>query len=122
MPTVKHGPDECSLSHATARDVEAWSAHMRLEGRSHQGKRVGNKQNTRRIRLCAVEAIARYAELPVAGRFAIPPRDLKASEDVKRHVLEWVEIEARGFDDLVEGLARLKGALMAVGASEIGRW
>ncbi len=94
-----HGPDGHSLSHATVRDVEAWSAHMRLEGRSRQGKPVGNKQNTRRIRLCAVEAIARYADLPVAGRFAIPPRDLKASEDVKRHVLERAQ-----YEELVKGL------------------
>jgi integrase/recombinase XerC len=95
----RNGPDEQSLHHATVRDVEAWSAHMRLEGRSRSGKKVGNKQNTRRIRLCAVEAIARYADLPIAGRFAIPPRDLKATEDVKRNVLEKGE-----YDELVKGL------------------
>jgi integrase len=95
----RNGPDEHSLHHAIVRDVEAWSAHMRLEGRSRSGKKVGNKQNTRRIRLCAVEAIARYADLPITGRFAIPPRDLKATEDVKRNVLE-----AREYDELVKGL------------------
>jgi hypothetical protein len=30
--------------------------------------------------------------------------------------LEWVEVEARGFDDLVEGLQRLRGAVMVAGA------
>ena len=78
----QNGPDDQSLLKATPRDVEAWSAYMRLEGMDRQGRRVGNKQNTRRIRLCAVQALAKYAELPVEGRFSIPPRDLKASEDV----------------------------------------
>ena len=36
--------------------------------------------------------------------------------------MNWVEDEVRGFPDLLEGLARLKGALMAVGASRVGRW
>ena len=36
--------------------------------------------------------------------------------------MHWVEVEVQGFDDLLEGLSRLKGALMAVGASEVGRW
>lgn len=96
---TRNGPDEHSISHATVRDVEAWSAHMRLEGRSRLGKRVGNKQNTRRIRLCAIEALARYAELPIAGKFAIPPRDLKASEDIKRNVLEKGQ-----YEELLKGL------------------
>jgi hypothetical protein len=39
----RSGPDEHSLHQATVRDVEAWSAHMRLEGRSRSGKKVGNK-------------------------------------------------------------------------------
>ena len=36
--------------------------------------------------------------------------------------MHWVEVEVQGLDDLLEGLARLKGALMAVGASGVGRW
>ncbi len=36
--------------------------------------------------------------------------------------MHWVEVEVQGFDDLLEGLARLKGALMAVGASGVGKW
>ena len=36
--------------------------------------------------------------------------------------MHWVEFEVQGFPDLLEGLARLKGALMAVGASGIGEW
>lgn len=54
---TRNGPDEHSLSHATVRDIEAWSAQMRLEGRSRTGKHIGNKQNTRRIRLCATPAV-----------------------------------------------------------------
>jgi integrase len=72
---------------------------MRLDGRDRQGRPVGNKQNTRRIRLCALQAIAKYADLPIEGRFSVPPRDLKASEDVKRNVLE-----ARQHEELVKGL------------------
>ncbi len=34
--------------------------------------------------------------------------------------MHWVEVEVRGFTDLLEGLARLKGALMAVGAAVEG--
>ena len=30
--------------------------------------------------------------------------------------MHWVEVEVRGFPDLLDGLGRLKGALMAVGA------
>jgi integrase len=95
----RNGPDDHSLFKAIPRDVEAWSAHMRLDGKNRQGKKVGNKQNTRRIRLCALQAIAKYAELPIEGRFSVPPRDLKASEDVKRNVLE-----ARQHEELVKGL------------------
>jgi integrase len=95
----RDGPDDQSLFKATPKDVEAWSAYMRLEGKNRQGKKVGNKQNTRRIRLCALQALAKYAELPIAGRFSIPPRDLKASEDVKRNVLE-----ARQYEELIKGL------------------
>ncbi len=36
--------------------------------------------------------------------------------------IHWVEVEARGFDDLLEGLARLKGALMAVATAAVGEW
>ncbi len=36
--------------------------------------------------------------------------------------MHWVEVEVQGMDDLLEGLSRLKGALMAVGASGVGRW
>ena len=36
--------------------------------------------------------------------------------------MHWVEVEVQGYEDLLEGLSRLKGALMAVGASEVGRW
>ena len=36
--------------------------------------------------------------------------------------MHWVEVEVQGVDDLLEGLSRLKGALMAVGASGVGRW
>ena len=36
--------------------------------------------------------------------------------------IHWVEYEVQGVDDLPEGLARLKGAMMAVGAAKIGRW
>ena len=34
--------------------------------------------------------------------------------------MHWVEVEVQGFDDLLEGLSRLKGALMAVGAAVNG--
>ena len=34
--------------------------------------------------------------------------------------MQWVEVEVRGYDDLLEGLSRLKGALMAVGAAVNG--
>jgi integrase len=95
----RDGPDDHSLFKATPRDVEAWSAYMRLEGKNRLGKKVGNKQNTRRIRLCALQALAKYAELPIEDRFSIPPRDLKASEDVKRNVLE-----ARQHEELIKGL------------------
>ena len=36
--------------------------------------------------------------------------------------MHWVEEEVRGVDDLLEGLANLKGALMAVGAAVEGEW
>ena len=36
--------------------------------------------------------------------------------------LEWVEVELQGFDDLVEDLRRLRGAVMSVAASMVGRW
>ena len=36
--------------------------------------------------------------------------------------VHWVEAEVRGFPDLLEGLGRLKGALMAVGAAVEGEW
>ena len=36
--------------------------------------------------------------------------------------MHWVEEEVRGLPDLLEGLARLKGALMAVGAAVEGKW
>ena len=36
--------------------------------------------------------------------------------------IHWVEVEAQGVDDLLEGLARLKGALMAVGTAAVGEW
>jgi len=36
--------------------------------------------------------------------------------------MHWVEEEVRGFPDLLEGLGRLKGALMAVGAAVEGKW
>lgn len=35
--------------------------------------------------------------------------------------LEWVEVELKGFRDLVEDLRRLRGAVMTVAAAEIGR-
>jgi hypothetical protein len=35
-------------------------------------------------------------------------------------LLEWVELEARGFDDLVEGLRLLRGAVMVAGAAGQG--
>ena len=36
--------------------------------------------------------------------------------------LEWVELEVQGFDDLVEDLRLLRGAVMAVAAALAGRW
>ena len=35
---------------------------------------------------------------------------------------EWVESEVGGFPDLVEGLHRLSGQVMALGAEWAGRW
>ncbi len=35
--------------------------------------------------------------------------------------MHWVEVEVQGMDDLLEGLSRLKGALMAVGAAVEGK-
>jgi hypothetical protein len=36
--------------------------------------------------------------------------------------MHWVEVEVGGFPDLLEGLGRLKGAVMSVGASVEGKW
>ena len=36
--------------------------------------------------------------------------------------IHWVEVEVQGFDDLLEGLSRLKGALMAAATSAVGEW
>jgi hypothetical protein len=36
--------------------------------------------------------------------------------------MHWVEMEAQGYDDLLEGLARLKGALMAAATPAVGEW
>ena len=36
--------------------------------------------------------------------------------------IHWGEVEVQGIPDLLEGLARLKGALMAVGTSAVGEW
>ena len=36
--------------------------------------------------------------------------------------LQWVEMEVQGYDDLLEGLARLKGALMAAATPAVGVW
>jgi len=36
--------------------------------------------------------------------------------------MHWVEVEVQGFDDLLEGLARLKGALMAAATPAVGMW
>ncbi len=36
--------------------------------------------------------------------------------------IHWVEVEARGYEDLLEGLARLKGALMAAATPAVGVW
>ncbi len=36
--------------------------------------------------------------------------------------IEWVEVEVQGYDDLLEGLARLKGALMAAATPAVGEW
>ena len=36
--------------------------------------------------------------------------------------IHWVEVEAAGLPDLLEGLARLKGALMAAATSAVGEW
>ncbi len=36
--------------------------------------------------------------------------------------IEWVEFEVQGIPDLLEGLSRLKGALMAAATSAVGRW
>ena len=36
--------------------------------------------------------------------------------------IHWVEVEVQGIPDLLEGLARLKGALMAVATSAVGKW
>jgi hypothetical protein len=36
--------------------------------------------------------------------------------------MHWVEDEVRGLPDVLEGLARLKGAVMGVGAALEGKW
>ena len=36
--------------------------------------------------------------------------------------MHWVEMEVQGYDDLLEGLSRLKGALMAAATSAVGVW
>ncbi len=36
--------------------------------------------------------------------------------------IHWVEFEVQGVDDLLEGLSRLKGALMAAATSAVGEW
>ncbi len=36
--------------------------------------------------------------------------------------LEWVEMEVQGYEDLLEWLSRLKGALMAAATAAVGEW
>ncbi len=36
--------------------------------------------------------------------------------------IHWVEVEVQGIPDLLEGLSRLKGALMAAATSAVGEW
>ena len=36
--------------------------------------------------------------------------------------LDWVEVELRGFEELVEDLRMSRGAVMAVATSMVGRW
>ena len=36
--------------------------------------------------------------------------------------IHWVEVEVQGVPDLLEGLARLKGALMAATTPAVGEW
>ena len=36
--------------------------------------------------------------------------------------LEWIEVEVREFPDLVDDLLMLRGAVLAVAASMVGRW
>ncbi len=40
----------------------------------------------------------------------------RAETELMLSILEWVEVEAQGFPDLVEGLCRLRGAVMKAGA------
>ena len=41
----------------------------------------------------------------------------KGEAEVLLSILEWVEVEARGFPDLLEGLCRLRGAVMKAAAA-----
>ena len=36
--------------------------------------------------------------------------------------LDWIEVEVKELEELVENLRRLRGVVMSVGASTIGRW
>ena len=41
----------------------------------------------------------------------------RGEAEVLLSILEWVEVEARGFPDLLEGLCRLRGAVMKAAAA-----
>lgn len=74
----RKGQDDHHLANATQRDVDAWTSTMR---------KAGNKQNTRRINLCALKAVAKYGNLAIRD-IAVPGRDLSGTEDLKRNVLD----------------------------------
>ena len=44
----------------------------------------------------------------------------EAAAAVLLSIIEWVEVEVQGFDDLIEGLQRLHGAVMTAGAAGQG--
>jgi hypothetical protein len=45
----------------------------------------------------------------------------RGEAEVLLSILEWVEVEVRGFPDLLEGLRRLRGAVMKAAACGAGR-
>ena len=87
----RNGPSDYHLANATQRDVDAWVSAMRKRG---------NAQNTRRVRLNALMAVAKYGALPLKDTIVIPARDLSGTERLKRQVMD-----ADEYDNMSKNMA-----------------